>query len=349
MHRNVAILGLGGMGAYHWKKIPTDAGFTVTAAADINPERLKPAKEAGLQVYDTAEALFADPDIDLIVVATPNNFHREYVIGALRAGKHVVCEKPVALNAAELTEMTQAARETGRIFTIHQNRRWDKDYRIVREAIAQGLIGQPFSIESRVQGANGIPGDWRCVKEAGGGMLLDWGVHLLDQMLDLIDSPVTEVYAQLLSRKFPGVDDNCKVLLRFENGVTALVEVSTYCFLPLPRWQALGDGGTLQIADWSCKGSVVRANRIAMHWEPGIVYTASGPTKTMAPRPEESLETLPLPEVHTDWTEYYRNLAAALDGKAQLIVTPEQALRVMRVIDACFESSKKGVAIHGLF
>ena len=85
-------------------------------------------------------------------------------------------------------------------------------------------------------------------------MLLDWGVHLLDQLLLLADSPVREVYAHLLSVKFPEVDDNFKVMLRFENGLSALVEVDTYTFIPLPRWHVSGEKGTLQVDDFACGG-----------------------------------------------------------------------------------------------
>lgn len=346
MSKNVAIVGYGGMGGYHHKHIPTDCGFKVTGVYDINPKRSSMAEKHGLKAYASLEELLKDDSIELVVVATPNNFHKEIVTTALRAGKNVVCEKPVALNSKELEEMIAVSKETGRLFTVHQNRRWDKDYNIVKKAISDGTLGTPFYIESRVQGANGVPGDWRCVKEAGGGMLLDWGVHLLDQILWMVDSPVTQIYTHMLSVKFKDVDDNFKLLLRFENGLSAMVEVDTYCFEPLPRWHVSGDRGTLTLKNWACEGSITRADITKMHWEPGIVYTASGPTKTMAPRPIETIEQYPLPEVETDWGDYYRNINDVLDGKAELIVKPEQCLRVMNVIDATFESAEKGICVH---
>lgn len=116
----------------------------------------------------------------------------------------------------------------------------------------------------------------------------------------LADSPVREVYAHLLSVKFPEVDDNFKVMLRFENGLSALVEVDTYTFIPLPRWHVSGEKGTLQVDDFACGGKMVCAKNTEMHWDEGIVYTAAGPTRTMAPRPRETVETLSLPQVQTD-------------------------------------------------
>lgn len=346
MSVHVGIIGYGGMGRHHRRQITPDTGLEVVGLYDINPE--KTAKAGGsVKVYDSTAALLADSGIDLVLIATPNNFHKEIAIAAMEAGKHVICEKPVALNSIELGEMIAAAARTGKLFTVHQNRRWDRDYRIVKKAVADGLVGTPFYIESRVQGSSGVPGDWRCVKEAGGGMLLDWGVHLIDQILDMVDSPVVSVFAHLLSVRFKEVDDNFKLLLRFENGLSALVEVDTYCLDPLPRWHVSGDAGTLVVADWACNGSITKVKESTMQWEPGIVYTAAGPTRTMAPRPIETIEKLPLPQVETDEKEYYRNIAAVLAGREPALrVKPEECLRVMRVIDAAFESEEKDVAVR---
>ena len=338
------IIGYGGMGKYHAVNIAALAGHSVKGIYDINPKKGDEAKSHGLISYPHLEAMLADPEIEIIIAATPNNFHKEHSIAALKAGKHVICEKPVMLNCTDLQEVLDAAKTAGRLFSAHQNRRWDADFNVVKKSLADGVIGNPFYIESRVQGANGIPGDWRCEEVAGGGMLLDWGVHLIDQILWLVDSPVTEVYAHVLKVKFQ-VDDNFKLLLKFQNGLSALIQVDTYCFIPLPRWHVSGDGGTLMIEDFACNGKIVKANRLREHYEPGIVYTASGPTKTMAPRPIESIEALPLPEVETDPKDYYINFADAAKGKTSPIVTPEQMMRVMRVIEAAFTSSREGTVI----
>ena len=247
------------------------------------------------------------------------------------------------MNAAELEEIMAVARETGKLFSIHQNRRWDKDYRIVKEILDSGVIGKPYFIESRVQGSRGSMFGWRNHKVNGGGMLLDWGVHLIDQMMNMIDSPVVSVCAHLQKVFGSDVDDNIKVFLRFENGVSATCEMVTNCFYELPRWRVSCLDGTAVVADWSCKGKMVQLNTDAeMAWDDEIVYTEAGPTRTMAPRPKTSLKELPLPEVQTDWTDYYKNILAVLDGEAELIVKPEQALRVMKVIDLLFKSEEEG-------
>ena len=342
----IAVIGYGGMGSYHTEQLLTlPEEFHLAGIYDINPARIEAARSKGIRGFDTLEELLAEPSVRTVIIAVPNNFHKELSIKALRAGKNVICEKPVMMCAAELEEVIAVSKEAGRQFTVHQNRRWDRDFLIVKKAIEDGTLGKPFYIESRVQGSKGIPGDWRCVKETGGGMLLDWGVHLIDQIMWLVKSPVKEVYAHLLSVKFPEVDDNFKLLLRFENGLSALGEVDTYTFINLPRWHISGDAGTLQIDSFGCEGKIVRAKTSEMHWEAGIVYTVAGPTRTMAPRPQETIEEIALPEVQTDARDYYRNFRDADLGKAELIVKPEEALRVMRVIDAVFESARTHTCI----
>ena len=341
-----AIIGFGGMGSFHAKQIKEISSIQVVGVYDINPERVFMAVEKGYKGYKTLEECLLD-DIELVIIAVPNNFHRELAIKALNAGKHVICEKPVMMNSQELEDVLEVAKLQDKVFTVHQNRRWDKDFRIVKEAFDKKLIGEPFYIESRVQGSKGVPGDWRCVKEAGGGMLFDWGVHLLDQILWLVDSPVTEIYAQLLSVKFKDVDDNFKVLLKFENNLSALIEVDTYTFIPLPRWHISTDAGTLVINDWECNGKILKANQVEFKWEEGIVYTSAGPTKTMAPRPLETIDEIPLPEMNPNCKDYYDNVAKAIKGEEEQIVTHKQMLRVMKTIDAIFKSSQNGECIKG--
>ena len=336
----IGLIGYGGMGEWHVRQLCSMPDFEVASVYDIDPARLEKAEADKLQTVSSPEEMFRDEGISAILLAVPNNFHKELSIAAMERGKNVICEKPVMMNSRELEEVMAVRDRTGRLFSVHQNRRWDKDFLTVKKLLEDGTLGTPFYIESRVQGAKGIPGDWRCVKEAGGGMLLDWGVHLIDQLLWMAGSPVTEVYAHLLSVKFPGVDDNFKLLMRFENGLSALAEVDTYTFIPLPRWHISGDKGTAQIDDFACEGRIVRAGTAEMRWDQGIVYTAAGPTRTMAPRPRETLEELPLPVPETDARDYYRMFRDADLGKGPLTVTAEQALRVMRVIDAAFESAE---------
>lgn len=345
MNINIGAIGFGWMAYDHFKKIiPKGEGVSFTAAYDIDSARLEFAQELGLKPYGNLQKFLQSEDFDTVLVATPNDSHKNLCIEALRAGKHVICEKPATLNAAELEEIIAVSKEVQKLFTVHHNRRRDRDFCIVKKAVSDGLLGKVFSIESRVQGANGIPGDWRRCKESGGGMLLDWGVHLTDQLLRLIDSPVTSVYARLNCVNYT-VDDNIKILLQFENGISAQIDVMTACFLPLPRWQVLGSEGTLQIKNWECEGSIVRGAVDEVDWSLEAIKNAAGSTRTMRPRPKSTVESLPLPEVDADWQDFYRNFKQAVEGKAKLNVQPEQVLRTAKVIDLCFQSAREAKSI----
>ena len=348
MAHQLALLGYGGMARWHHRNIQERVpGLKVVAAWDIQPEELAKARENGLRAYASLQELLDDPATDIVTIATPNDVHKDLSIACLRAGKHVICEKPVTLNAAELEEIIAVQQETGRLFSIHQNRRWDKDFLIVKRAIADGLIGSPYFIESRVQGsrAESFFG-WRAHKQNGGGMVLDWGVHLIDQALQLIDEPVVAVDAHLRMLFGDEVDDNIKITLRFLSGVSYLLEMSTNCFIPQPRWHVSGTKGTLVVEDWACNGRIVKLKPdSAMQWADDIVYTEAGPTRTMAPRPKITTLEEPLPRVDANWTEYYENILAVLDEGVDLIVKPQQALRVMQVIDTVFAANEAG---HGL-
>ena len=345
MAHKMGIIGYGGMAGWHHDNTKRVDGIEVVAAHDINPERLAVAKERGIKAYADLKDFLADQSFDLVLVATPNNFHRPMAIAALEAGKHVISEKPVAMSVEDFDAMHDAAKHAGKLFTVHQNRRWDRDFRIVKKSIETGLVGKPYTIESRVMGQNGVVHGWRAYKVAGGGMVFDWGVHLIDQIMWMISEPVSEVYANLHSVKTPEVDDYFKAIMRFESGLSAQIEVGTYNLERLPRWYVCGDGGAVVVNDWECNGKITHAKDFEMTWEQEVVQTEGGPTRTMAPRPKETLEELPLPEVQTDWTDFYRNVLASLDGKEELLVKPEEVRKVVQVMTAIFESHKTGKSI----
>jgi len=219
----------------------------------------------------------------------------------------------------------------------------------VKKVFEQGHIGEPYYIESKVQGSRNMLFGWRAFALNGGGMIYDWGVHLIDQLMWMIDSPVVSVFVHGFSLYNPEVDDNFKLFMRFENGLSALVEIATNNFMPQPRWYFNCKEGT-GVCQWSCDGKLVKLkNPEITDWEDTIVYTDRGPTRTMAPRPDDTTQEIALPRQEANsWEIFYPNLLDAIDGKAEQLVKPEEALRVMKVIDAAFESMKTGksVSLH---
>lgn len=338
----MAIVGFGGMGNWHRELIETIDHLTVKGVYDIDPARMDYARSLGLKAYESFEAVLADSEIDFVLCATPNDAHKEIVIKALNAGKSVVCEKPATMHAKDFEEM-MAAQKHAKLF-VHQNRRWDEDYLTVRNILDKQMLGPVFKIESRVHGSRGIPGDWRGTVECGGGMVLDWGVHLLDQVLQMIPGKIKTVYTTLTHVTNELVDDGFTVNLQFENGPLVVVEVGTSNFINMPRWYVLGRDGSAVIRDWDLSGEAV----CITNWDKNDavpVKTAAGLTKTMAPRTEDTIKSVPLPVVHSDIRDYYRNVMAAIDGSAEQIVKNEEVLRVLRLMECMFESAEKNQVI----
>lgn len=345
---NMAFIGFGGMASHHLTQSGELERINVKGVFDINPERMAVAKEKGLYAYSSREEIYADPEIDLVLIAVPNDLHKQFAIEALRHGKNVLCEKPVTMSSEELEEIMAVAAECKKVFAIDQNRRVNKDFIAMRRAVESGKLGDVYVIESRVEGSRGVPAGWRTDPKQGGGMMLDWGVHLIDQLMYMYDSRVTEVYCKMYSINYKDVDDNFRLTMTFENGVTAHIEVSTNNFISHPRWYVLGTEGTLQIDGWDASGKIVRCLKREDTWGAEIKKNKVGPSKTMAPRSEDSVEVIDItaPEdVVDNLNPVYWQLIDALDGVAPLKITPEQALRVMKVMEASFESAKTGKAI----
>ena len=347
MDMKLGIIGFGGMGHWHADNAPR-AGVQVVAAYDIDEERLKSARERGMKAYEKLEDFLADEEINFVLVSTPNQVHKDLAIAALRAGKNVMVEKPATLTVAEFDEIVAVSKECNRILTVHHNRRWDRDYRTMREVVRSGAIGNVYSIESRVFGTAGAMFGWRAFKAFGGGMVLDWGVHLVDQILDMYpDKKVTSVYAQLMTLLKQDADDYVKLLLTLEGGPVVQVEIGTYAFRKLPRWFVIGDEGTMLIEDFSCKnGGYTKPVRTDVPIAPVVVMTDAGPTRMMAPRPPESQQDFALPEVSADWVELYQNLTGVLNGTAELIVTPASVRRTLTLLEAIFRSADEGKSIE---
>lgn len=277
----------------------------------------------------------------MILVATPNDTHRPIALRAMEAGKNVIVEKPATLSLKELTELEDMAGKTGRFLTVHQNRRWDEDLLTVREILKDQTMGEIFRIESRVHGSRGIPGDWRKEKAHGGGMVLDWGVHLFDQIFRLTgERRLKTVYATLTNVTNQEVDDGFTAVLRFEGGLEVLVEVGTNNFISLPRWYVLGENGSAVVEDWDLSGKIVKAFS-EEEKEIVPVRTAAGLTKTMAPRREDTIRVEELPRVPGDIADFHRNVAAVLlRGEEPAVKLPE-VKRVMRLMETVFESAEK--------
>ena len=344
--KNVVVIGYGGMGGWHTRHINDNNVVNLLGIYDIKPQRCELAESKGIHAYSSFEEVLSDERVDFVVIATPNELHKPLAIEAMSRGKHVISEKPVTLSSADLQEIIDASRKYGRIFTTHQNRRWDTDYLMMKEVYQTRQLGEVFNIESRYHGSRGIPGDWRGKKEHGGGMILDWGVHLIDQMLGIVnDQKITKIYCRCDHLTNDEVDDGFKLDIFFERGLVGHIEVCTRNFISLPRFIMSGMDGTALIQSWKSNAHVV----LCKTWEENDVtpvVTAAGLTKTMAPRDDKTTVTYDITPPLSDVHDFYRNFVKAIDGEEEQIVTHKQLMRVMKVMEAAFESDKAGAPIN---
>lgn len=345
MKIKLGIIGFGGMGKWHAQNAPR-AGVEIIAVCDNEEKKQQEAVEMGYKLYKTAEELLADPEVNTVVLTVPNHLHKEMCIKAAEAGKNVITEKPAALNVQELDEMQAACDKAGVFFTSHQNRRWDKDMLTVKKAYDEGMLGNIFTIESKLHSGNGYMHEWHLYKKYGGGMIYDWGVHLIDQILFMMPNvKVKSIYADIKNVLHEEVDDYFKIIMKMENGITAHIELSTYILEYQPRWLVAGDKGTMVVKTFGCDGNIYRTGKMLEKLPPQITETEAGPTRQFAPVPPGGIVTEPLPQIQTDWTDFYKNVDDVLNGRAESIIQIPEVRRILSVMEAARESAETGEAV----
>ncbi|MBE6606328.1 MAG: Gfo/Idh/MocA family oxidoreductase [Ruminococcaceae bacterium] len=344
MKKNLVVVGFGGMGSWHADHALESDVVTLKGIYDIDPAKSALAKSHGIYAYSSYDEVLADKDVDIITVAIPNDQHKDVVVAALNAGKHVLCEKPVTLSTELLLEMIDAANKNDKMFSVHQNRRFDVDYLAMKTIHDRGEIGDIFNIESRVHGSRGIPSDWRGKKEFGGGMIYDWGIHLIDQIMMIKGKDIKKVYCRLDNITNKEVDDGFKLELYYGDSSRAYIELGTYNFIALPRFYMQGTKGTAIITDWRENAKIVKCK----HWHESDVLpveNAAGLTKTMAPRDSVTVDEYEFERPVSDVHDYYRNFCDAIEKKADLMVSNEDMLFDIKVMEAAFRSAKSGQVI----
>lgn len=344
MTHTIVLIGFGGMGKQHVKLLATQDRLQLSGVYDIDEAKQQEAASLGHRVYQSYEEVLADEAVELVLIATPNHVHKELAIRAMQHHKHVICEKPVALHAQELEEILQVQQDTGMTFVVHQNRRWDEDFRVMKQLYDDHTLGEIYNMEARIYGSRGIPGDWRKEKRYGGGMLLDWGVHLIDRLLWMCKEPIRKLYCEESYLQQEDCDDGFKLLITFESGKKALLEVATCNYIYMPKWYLCGTTGSAIVQDWEMNGSITRLKSFDDK-DAKPIEAGAGLTKTMAPRDEHTVDYLPLPRISCDVREFYENVMDVIEGKAEQIVKNEEVYRVMKVIEFARRSSEQQQAI----
>ncbi|ERM83788.1 hypothetical protein P872_01880 [Rhodonellum psychrophilum GCM71 = DSM 17998] len=331
-----ALVGFGSVGEkMHAPLISVCKDLELVAVVERSQEKSK-GKYPQVQIFKTFEALLASDSVDLIVIVTPNEFHFEQAKTALEHGKHVVVDKPVTLNSAQAIELDNLAKERNLVLSVFQNRRWDGDFRTIQKLLKEKTLGQIVHFESHFDRFRpNIVDNWREKDVPGNGITYDLGTHLVDQTILLLGKPKW-VYAEILKqRKGAMADDFFDITLMYE-GIKARVTASVMMNAVLPKFLVLGDKGSYSKYGLDVQEKAFKAGQLPEGEDWGMEQPEAWGTLFL----EE--ETVPMPTERGDYRYFYQNVADAISKGSPLSVKMEEAILVLKILEAAFLSNTAG-------
>lgn len=317
----------------------------IVAACDVNPETLAQAAEKFSIARTTTDyhELLADPEIDAVSVTTPNAYHMQPTIDALNAGKHVLCEKPLAMNAEEAKKMCRAAKDSGKILQVALQMRFSSEGRFLKQFIDNGNMGDIYYARAKALRRRGVPhwGVFIDKEKQGGGPLIDIGVHILDLTLFLMGYPKPVVatgktwdvlakdeqnanfWGEFDRKKFT-VEDFAVGMIRFDNGAVVTLESSFMANMEDDPFETQLYG--------------TKAGAIVRKWSPG------SPVRIFKEIDQQYFELSPqkLPKVDSDHTAEVQAFVKAIQNNDSSPVPGENGLILNAVFDALYKSSETG-------
>lgn len=339
---SIAIVGFGRIGAAHAEWLGRIGHVRLARVIDPTPARRKLAEQYGIEATDDLDRLWDDPAIDAVLVASPTSMHFEQAMAALQAGKHVMVEKPMAMDADQARRLIEQAERSRRVLSVFHNRRWDLDFLTLRRAIETDLFGRLINIESRLHQWASCVGpaarewrpNWRNEVAFGGGGLFDWGSHLIDQIICLVPHEPTRVFAQLRGNVWSSdCDDFCRLIINFDGGAVGMVEINTTTTHPGPRWHVDGTRGSAE--------SATNLDFDVNAWAK-LLFTPG----TQSAGAREMSQMLPLAVADgIDEVAIWKRFFGACRGECEPAVTARSVLPTMRLIEAARRSSESATAI----
>lgn len=334
---SVAIAGLGRSGwDIHARLLaPMTDQYRIVAVLDADDGRRREAVDRfGCATYTDYEALLADPRAEVVVVALPSHLHADAAIAALAAGKHVVCEKPMAPTLADADRMVAAAAASDKVLTIFQQRRYNPDFVQVKAVIDSGVLGRIVQINLAESGFS-RRWDWQTLQKFGGGSLNNTGAHFLDQALQLFGPAAPHPIFCHMERTLTlgDAEDYVKLLFRGAGAPVVDIEINSCSAYPPETWKVLGTRG----------GLAGTTQQLRWRW---VVDDELPPrTLDLAPTPDRSYNRDALTWHEESWTQtisheeayrgFYRDLHATLRQGAPLAITPQSVRRVIWLQEEC--------------
>ena len=331
----MGIVGMGKMGGFHAEWIAANPQLELGAICEKNPSRTEQlAEQYGVKVHRDYAA-FLREKLDFVVVVTTNEAHEELTVAALNSGKNVIVEKPMSVSYDSCRRMIAAAQTNERHLFVHQSSRWDRDFLLVKETIASGLLGEVLVIESKVMlcdegwpgwGIDGMANPWRIKAEHFGGLLFDWGPHLVDQLLLMVDSPLSGVFGQLQSGVWSTeVDDHFFAVLKHADKTLCQIEVSNNGRITLPRWYVIGSRGTMEVKGYK-----------EPFWDQAEISYLRDDGK-------KETRFVKLHDVCESGAEggFYEDLIPHVEGRKPEFVSMYEAARVVQVLESIKRSSEE--------
>lgn len=326
----IGIIGLGWAGRESLKCMCKDDRVAPAAVCDVNRKLGESvAKEHGVaRVYERPRDLLADRNVRAVTVALPNSMHAPVAIAALEAGKHVICEKPPALNAKEARKAADAAKRNRRILMYALCMRYGPEAQYVRRLTDSGELGEVYYARCGYVRRSGIPigaGGWFVDKaRSGGGALIDIGVHILDVTWFMMGSPRPVAASGAAFRKFPqcvpknikyNVDDSSFGFIKFETGAVLYVEATWALNMP--------EGNV----------SCIAGTKAGVRLDPLTIY------KDINGAP---VEISPHPRGVDGFTGESRHFIDCITQKKTPISSAEQGVQLMQMLDGIYESARTG-------
>jgi predicted dehydrogenase len=300
------------------------------------------------RIVRNVDELLAAKDIRLVVIATPNDTHYSLARQGLAAGRDVVVDKPFTPTLEEAIDLVQLARQSGRLLTVYQNRRFDGDFQALWELVASGALGRIVRFETNYDRFRPQlkTGAWRERGGPGSGILFDLAPHLIDQALLLFGLPEAITADIRIEREHAVADDAFDLTLHYSRDLRAVLRATMLAATLRPRFLVHGTEGAYVKHAFDVQEPKLRAGRIPWEETPTAAEREENSGVLTLAQPDGTTSERRVPPAQSDYRDFYANVRDAMLGSAELAVTPQHALNVMRVLELARESSSRRCAVR---